>query len=340
MLTRLGERLRAWASARRPHTNVYGLARTLLALGTLGTLLFTDTYDLFRPAVGIPTYPNCPGIARGSLFCLAGREKLEAAHWIAVAALLVVASGWRPRLTGVLHWYVAGSLFASGLMVDGGDQVTAVLTLLLVPVTLTDGRRWHWEAPAGPARGADGLLPTAAAAAQLVALSSLLMIRVQMAGIYLQAAVSKTKVAEWRDGTAIYYWFTDPWFGLADPVKGWAMPLLATGVVVAAATWGAIMLEIFLFAGLIAERPYRRVLLRLGIAFHAAIALVHGLLSFVLGMWAGLVLYLRPVDEEFAGLRAWGGRMVEAARARLPLRPAPVPAPAPGAAVAAAMRDA
>jgi antimicrobial peptide system SdpB family protein len=320
MLTRLGQALRIRASARRPYTNVYGLGRTLLALGTLGTLTFSNTFDLFRPAVGIASFPNCFAMGRGGLFCVAGREHLEIAHWIAIAVLLVAASGWRPRFFGVLHWYVAWSLFTSGLMVDGGDQITAVLTLLLIPVTLTDARRWHWEAPREPAGApGTGLLPTGAAAAQLIALSTLFMIRLQMAGVYFHAAVAKMGVPEWRDGTAVYYWFTDPWFGLSEPVKSWVLPLLANGVVVAAATWGAMALELFLFTGLVAERRHRRVLLCLGIAFHAMIALVHGLPSFSLAMWAGLVLYLHPVDEEFAALRVWSGRWLDAARAHLRL---------------------
>lgn len=321
MLTRAGERLRAWASACQPHTNVYGAARTLLALGTLGTLLFTNTFDIFRPAVSIPDYPGCTGIGTLSLFCVGGRENLEVAHWVAILVLVIVASGWRPRVTGLLHWYVAGSLFVSGLMVDGGDQITAVLTMLMIPVTLTDPRRWHWGTPpASPFVPGTALLPTRAAALRLVALSCFVVIRVQMAGVYLQAAVSKMKVGEWRDGTAVYYWFTDPWFGFAEPVRSWVLPLLSNGVAIAALTWGALMLEIFLFTGLLAERRHRRVLLAAGLAFHGAIALVHGLLSFALPMWGGLILYLHPVNEDFAGLRAWSGQAWAAACARL--RPA------------------
>jgi antimicrobial peptide system SdpB family protein len=309
--------MRAWASARQPHTNVYGLARTLLALGTLGTLLLTDTFDIFRPTVGTPDYPGCSGIGRWSLFCVGGRENLAVAHWVAILVLVVVASGWRPRITGVLHWYVAGSLFVSALMVDGGDQITAVLTMLMIPVTLADPRRWHWDAAPVPDFPT---LSTRTVALRLAALSCFAMMRVQMAGLYFQAAVSKMKVAEWRDGTAVYYWFTDPWFGFAEPVQSWMLPLLSNGVAVAAMTWGAMLLEVFLFAGLLADHRYRRVLLVLGIAFHAAIATVHGLLSFALPMWGGLILYLHPVHEEFAGLRAWSRHGWAAVRGRL--RPA------------------
>lgn len=307
VLTLLGKRLRVWTSYRHPHTNVYGLARSLLALGTLGTFVFTDTMDLFRPVVRISSPPNCAGVPGGSLFCLAGQQHLWVARVVAIGILLWVASGWRPQITGVLHWYISWSFFVPGYNVDGGDQITMVLTLLLVPVTIYDRRRWHWEAPVKTVPESENeLLSTAAASTQIITLSCLTMVRVQMAGIYFHAATSKMGVPEWRDGTAVYYYFTHPWFGLADPLKSWSLPLLANGFVVTALTWGAMMLEILLFAGLIAARPYRKFLLRFGFAFHAAIAVVHGLLSFTLTMWAGLILFLHPVDEEFATLRARG----------------------------------
>jgi antimicrobial peptide system SdpB family protein len=293
------------ASIARPlHTNVVGLARTSIALGTLGTLLFSSASDIFRPAVGMPDVPHCNGVTRAGLFCLAGANHLELARWIAAAVLIAVASGWRPRVTGVLHWYVATSFFTSGVLVDGGDQAATVLSLLLVPITLTDRRRWHWSPPPhleDPPATPENTLGRRIAL--FIALTSLWAIRLQVAGIYFQAAVSKMGVTEWRDGTAVYYWFTDPAFGLAEPVRSLAMPALTNSVAVTAITWGSMLLEIFLFTGLVATRRTRAALLVLGVSFHAVITLVHGLLSFALVMWGALILFLRPADEEFALLR-------------------------------------
>lgn len=44
----------------------------------------------------------------------------------------------------------------------------------------------------------------------------------------------------------------------------------------------------------------RQILLIAGIAFHASIAIMMGLISFGLAMSAALVLYLCPVEKEFA----------------------------------------
>src|SRR5262249_3889924 len=175
MLTALGNRARRWAGSIDPWTNVYGVARTLLALGTALTLAFSHSNAVFAPVIGVARVPICDGMARIGFFCWFGGHHLELARWVAVALLLVVASGWRPRLPGLVHWWIAFSFQASATLIEGGDQATAILALLLVPVTLLDARRWHWQpAPAGEPGERD-------ASCRLVALTALLVIRVQVA---------------------------------------------------------------------------------------------------------------------------------------------------------------
>src|SRR5437588_9408802 len=123
-------RLCIWAEAlamTSPWTNVYGVARTMLALATAATLITSSTETLFRPALGFPGVPACVGAGRFSFFCLIPREDLELAQAIAAAILLVVASGWRPRLTGVPHWWISYSFAVSATIPDGGDQVIQIL---------------------------------------------------------------------------------------------------------------------------------------------------------------------------------------------------------------------
>jgi antimicrobial peptide system SdpB family protein len=292
-VTQLGHLSRAWAESVNPWTNVYGLARSLLALGTCGTLLSSHSEVLFGPVRGRPSTPFCEDLANFGLFCLLPREQLELARWLAVAVLAVAASGWRPRLTGLLHWWVSISFQTSATILDGGDQVTAILTLLLLPVTLTDNRRWHWGPPVpGPPLLKD--VPR-----RLVALSALTVIRVQIAGIYLHTSIAKFGVAEWADGTALYYWLTDPLFGAAGWLGPMLWPLLTNGIAVAVSTWGVLLLELLLAMALVMPKRAWKVFLVMGVAFHLAIALVMGLVSFAAAMWAGLILYLRPVEEPF-----------------------------------------
>lgn len=316
MLQRLGQRVYRFASTRDPHTNVYGVARTLVALGTFGLLCFSHPHSIFRPGAGIAEYPICAGIRVASLFCVFGPERLAAARLTALAVLALVIVGWRPRYTGVLHWYVTASLMISGLVLDGGDQVAAIIAMLLVPVTLTDARAWHWTQPnasgerSGTTAAAGAVaLCASSAAARLIALTGIYLARLQVAGIYFQAAVSKMRVEEWRDGTAVYYWFTDPWFGLPEPFRTIMLPFLASAVGVVCLTWGALAIESLLFAGLVVDRRFRPALLWMGVTFHAFIAVAHGLLGFALAMCGALVLLLRPHSQEFASLRAWSSRL-------------------------------
>lgn len=290
-------RMSRWAdeqSRRNPWTNVYGTGRTLIALGTLLTLLLSHTRSLFSTAADRPFEVGCEGFATASLFCQAGVENLEVARWLAVAVLFLVVIGWRPRFTGVLHWYVAWSFMVSATIVDGGDQVAAILALLLVPITLTDSRRWHWSSDA------DGRSPNEGRwLAALVALSSLLVIRIQVAAIYFHSTVGKLGVEEWIDGTVLYYWFTHSYFGAPDWLRPLVWVFLDSALLLPLVTWGVLALEAFLFAGLIADRRYWQPLLVLGISMHLGIALVHGIVSFSVIMFGALILYLRPFDREF-----------------------------------------
>lgn len=321
MLKQIGEAGRRWAAGTNPWTNVYGTARTLLALGSIGTLLFSGSTSLWHPMPGMAAGANCVGPGALSLYCLVGIDHLEIGRWIAIALLAVVASGWRPRVTGILHWWLASSYTLTATLSDGGDQVTSVLTLLLVPLCLTDSRRWHWGAPdPRPSEGGTEI-------ARLVALSTLMMIRLQVAGIYFHAAVGKFRVEEWADGTAVYYWFTDPTHGMTPWLSAVLTPVLTNPYGVVLLTWGTLVLELALFTGLVMEKRKRRWLLLVGLFFHVGIGVVHGLLSFMLAMWAALVLFLRPAEEEIASLRHPRATLA-ALRARFRRR-APAPAPAP-----------
>jgi antimicrobial peptide system SdpB family protein len=261
------------------------------------TLIFSPSSSIFRPATGLDGAPVCTGARAATLFCLVPRDRLEIARWCAVAILLVVASGWRPRITGILHWWVSFGFFATGVVIDGGDQCAGILSLLLIPVTLTDPRRWHWD-PAPVVREEKRML---------VARVALAVTRLQVAGIYFHASVGKLPVEEWADGTALYYWLLHPSLGAPGWLAAILRPLLLNGPFVALLTWSVLVLEISLFMGLIAPKPTRKWLLVAGVLLHSGIIVLHGLVSFGLTMFGALILLLRPFEQEldFAGWRAW-----------------------------------
>jgi antimicrobial peptide system SdpB family protein len=287
MLTALGR----WAAPRLAHSpwaSGLGLARTLLALSTLGTLLATAPAVLLSPLSDGTVPPVCDGLFRAGVWCVVPAGHGEAARWLSVAVLLLVASGWRPQLTGIPHWYVVWSLLGNVTIRDGGDQIVAVLALLLVPVTLTDRRRWHWQPPTGDGRGRAGI----------VAYTALLLVQVQVSVLYLHASVAKLGVTEWANGTAMYYWTHNPMF----TAPGWVQPVLdlivAGPVGVALLTWGSVALEFGLAVAILVRPPVKRWLLVAGLAFHALIALTMGLASFGLAMAGALLLYLLPIGHQ------------------------------------------
>ena len=285
VLIRLGTAALRWTE-HAPWTNVYGLARTLLALGTFSTLVFSPPSALFAPVAGMPDAPYCEGLGRISLFCVAP-DQPGAARYVAVRC----SSSSRPAGgRDSPHCRTGGCRSACPCRSASRTAVTTspgCSRCSCCPMALTDRRRWHWTAPPDD---------TGHRETRLLAVAALVLIRVQVAGIYLHACVAKLGVTEWRDGTALYYWLADPMFGAPLWMRDALIGVLSHGTAVAALTWGSLALEFALVFGLFAPRRRWPLLLAGGLALHLGIAVLMGLWSFGLAMFAALVLYLRPVD--------------------------------------------
>jgi antimicrobial peptide system SdpB family protein len=291
--------LGAWARPRLATpiwSSGLGLARSVLALGTAATIATTSPSILMSPLANGASPPVCGSVSRAGLWCVTG-ENLTLGRWLSVAVLLVAASGWRPRLTAIPHWWVSWSLVVNATLVDGGDQVTTVLTMLLIPILITDRRHWHWQRSINSG-GDPGIR-------HVVARASLLLIHIQIAVLYFQSSVAKLGVPEWADGTAMFYWSRDPTFGSAP----WVRPIMELFTYspfgVALVSWGAIALELTIALAIFFRRPaLRRALLIAGISFHALIAMDIGLVSFFMAMTGALLLYLLPPGQHIAAVDA------------------------------------
>ncbi|WP_282055426.1 sporulation-delaying protein SdpB family protein [Maribacter luteus] len=273
------------ANGLNPWTNVYGLARTFLALSLFITLIVTGHQNLF---------PNVNGeLLRGigfdfekiSIFYLF-KHNLAIAWALSLFILVFVMSGFLPQLSGILHWWAAYSYYSSGIVIEGGDQIAMILTLFLVPVCLSDPRTNHWNKPKDGNRKAF----------KLFVWSVYAIISLQVSIIYLHAAIAKMSVDEWVNGTAIYYWFTHETFGVSDSIKVGVAHLLSNVWVVISITWGAMLLEMILFGWIFMKRNSWnwKLLFISGVLFHFMIALIQGLVSFMLTMIGALILYLYP----------------------------------------------
>lgn len=269
-------------------TPLVGYVRTLLASTLILTLAFNKPGWLFE--TGKPVYgTSSPPLDWTNFFSFMRLIHPYAPNVGGILLLLVVASGWRPRVTGLLHAWLANSFMRSIVMMEGGDQVHAILTLFLIPITLADSRRSHFDAAKAPESDALAIFST----------MGWIFIRIQMAVIYLQAATAKLAVAEWTDGSAIYYWAHHAQFGMSTMVEAVMGPVMRAAWSSALITWGTFLLEMFLFAALIGARRWQWFLLPIGIAFHLGIMLIHGLFTFALVMIGGLVLFLGPVSANF-----------------------------------------
>ncbi|WP_277714120.1 sporulation-delaying protein SdpB family protein [Bacillus atrophaeus] len=283
-----------WVNCNYPWTNVYGLSRSLMALATALTLIFNDASVFFRPASGIDTYPYCPKTIP-SVFCLTSNDyfHLNIVRWICVLLLLIIATGWRPRITGVIHWWICYSLQVSALTIDGGEQVNAVFTLLLLPITLTDSRKWHWYN-----NEVNNIDSNGEFYARIIALVSFVAIRVQVSILYFNSFIAKLGEEDWINGTAVYYYSQHLMLGFPEPILH-ILQFIITSKFVVVATWGTLLIQFLLFAAIIAPKKGWNLLFYIGLLMHDIFAIMFGLISFSMIMCSILILYLRPLDKPF-----------------------------------------
>lgn len=283
MLNKIGEFAARWSSGPLWSQNI-GLARTLIAASGLLTMLFTPMSSVIRPAAGIDP-PICEGISHISLWCITPRDMDELFRWVAILILAIAASGVAPRLTAVPLWWVLFSNSSSWITVDGGDQMAAVLALILIPYSMTDRRRWHWTTASTDSVDYGRIRP-------LIARSLIFGVQLQMTWTYLDAVVSKLAVPEWGDGSAMYYWMRDPMFAPSGLVRSLMEAVTVWPVSLAAVTWLPMVLEAALAIAIFLPRRARHVLLPFGLLFHFVIAILMGLWSFGFVMWGGLIIAL------------------------------------------------
>lgn len=285
------------AASRGAMENPWGrgiaLGRTLLAVAMAGTLLLTPASALFSPAAGVPAGPRCDDVGKMSLFCLGGATHPQLRVVLAGIICLIVVTGWRPRVTGIAVCWVALSVFTSVTLQDGGDQVALVLGLLLLPVCLTDSRRWQWSK-----------LPDRidhVTFQRLVAHWGLILVRVQVGVIYLDACLAKLGVTQWANGTALYYIFRNHMFGVPAFARPAEAAVLSHPLIVAPFTWSVLLLEGSPGLAYLYPRFMRRPLFFAGVTMHIGIMLLMGLVSFGMTMIGALCIYLlvdtRPAES-------------------------------------------
>ncbi|MFD6072308.1 sporulation-delaying protein SdpB family protein [Amycolatopsis lurida] len=259
----------------------FALGRSLLASAQLSVLLFNPDTTLFVTSPELPQGMRCGGARAASLWCLTAEIGIDPlfARLVAMATLLVVVSGYRPRWTCVPHWYVNFSLAACLPLANGGDRAAEVGAMLLIPICLGDDRKWQWRAPRAPLseqwRGS--------------AYAAHWCLRAQVAVIYLTAATLKVMDPAWSQGRAMRLVAFDAQYGFPLPIRSLLEPMLTSGWLVALATWAVIAVQYFMAVAILGTDKWRKSAVMLGLALHLAIGLLLGLPSFALAMIALLL---------------------------------------------------
>lgn len=267
------------------YNNALGLARTLLAAGTALTLLFTDEKVLFKSGLHPGWSSEIVPINALNFFNLVPVNFITLTKWIVFLILIIIASGWRPRFTCIPHWYISTCFLNSALDIEGGDQITSNITMLLLPILLMDSRKWHWQrlSTNGNSFGEK--------VRGIISNTLFYVIKLQVCVIYFHAAIGKIGVNQWLDGTAPYYWFNHPVFGMSSWLKPLLNPFLTNSYFVFLLSWGVIVWELILAAAIFMEKKHYKRLFIIAVGFHFLIVVVHGLFSFFFAMTGALCLY-------------------------------------------------
>ena len=273
------------------NTSLLGLSRSLLAVGTLLTLLINPTenfiYELQDGVYLNPLLSTVTGFNKYNFFLLLGFENIFIMKILAIILLLLVVSGYYIKLSSIFHWWICVSFIMFSSAIDGGDQIANNLTFLLVPICLFDKRLNHWHKSKSLLESNLNFIPITFA----------LLIRLQMAVIYFHSATGKFNVPEWSNGTAIYYWLNHTVFGMPYLLEGITNELLENKFIVVTLTYCSMILELILFLSLGMNYSKRKYLFIPAIIFHFLIVVYHGIFSFFFSMAAGLIFLLLDASK-------------------------------------------
>lgn len=268
-------------------TNSIGLARSILALGLFLTLVFNSNEVLFYSSSNVISFhPNNINFLSIYLFI----QNTQLAKLISIVILFFVIIGIYPRITCILHFWVTYSFLSSVHIADGGDQIAVIISFLLIPVYLLNPNRWHWQ-----------INETKSFYSKTIAFYTLLLLKLQAIVIYFHSSVGKFPVIEWTEGSALYYWFNDPVFGLKKSLKPLFDIIFKNPIFTFYANWSVMFLELFIVLAIMSSsKKMKKYALISGLVFHLFIVLVHGLFSFYFSMASLLILSLYSENINFS----------------------------------------
>lgn len=265
--------------------NTIQLARSVIAFGLILTLLFNDFNQLVIKKID-GSYVN-PLLSDEFVFYKFNLYNLLDFHpllckFVSIIILVFVISGYLPQVSSILHFWVAASFLFSSSAIDGGDQIHANISFLLVPFCLSFKDVNIWALPSS-CLGNNSTVPKV----------FLFLISLQMVIIYFHASVGKYSVIEWYNGTAVFYWFNHTLFGIPNYLNAINI-IFKSSLLTTLITYFAMIFEIILAGAIFMDKNKRKYLFPFAVFFHLSIIIVFGIFSFFFSMLGGLIIYLLP----------------------------------------------
>ncbi|UAJ79157.1 hypothetical protein IT072_18430 [Leifsonia sp. ZF2019] len=267
------------------------VGRSLIALAQLITLALTPWVSLSADVVGRTPVGYCEGVRQISVFCLGSEVPNEFGRWAGTAIAILVISGLFPRYTSVLHAWLALSMGVSLSVPDGGESVAVFSAVLLIAVTVPDGRVNGWAR-----RGSR----TPSGHLQAIGYAGSIALCLQLSGIYFESGLAKLAVTDWVNGSAMFYITRDPMFGSVGVVGDVLHWFTALPIGTALLTWGTIIAEVSFAVLFLCPAPLKKYGLIGAITLHLGIGVIMGLWSFALTMIGTAVVAahtLRPRES-------------------------------------------
>lgn len=262
-------------------SRMLGISRTIMAISQLSFIALTDPKYFFVPVGGKDLAATCSEKnVNISAYCISP-EHYDAINKVMIAILVVVASGFLPRITSVLHFWVSYSIASSVALPDGGETTMQVMSLFIMIACLADRRAWHWQVP--EKRSRSEILAALAWAGSW-------MVRIQIAYIYLHSGLAKLSVEQWADGTAVYYVSRMEYFGAGGLFANLFRDILSVPLFALASTWGTIVMEVLIAILIVSNRSrFAKIALLISAFIHVWIALMIGIISFAFIMVASVM---------------------------------------------------
>lgn len=231
------------------------------------------------------------------LFSQVGGIGFDVTYLATILFGVLMMLGLYTRASSFMTLLLWVSLYVSNPFVGSGGD--AILRMVLLYMCFTDaGRHWSLDARSRTRRGEVRSIVPAWMSNTLHNLAIILIVH-QVVMVYLASSFWKVQSTVWKDGTAVYFPLqTDaysPWNDVLHPVY-------ASSAFIAAATYSAIVLQMF-FPVFLLYRPTRFLALVAITGMHVGIGLLMGIMYFSLVMIA--VDMILVSDRSWVAASSW-----------------------------------